>query len=193
MNTIKILACVILAAGPLFAAASKEKKMAEKTVNVASKEGRFSCTAPADWARSADERTDKLEGVHGFFLAGPKGASEFAARMSVDYYAPGNKLFAASADFLKANLEPPFKVDGEKTSPVSPARVGGLAAKRFTREHVVILPPAVVTAKRVKAKDEIVVVEGESGFWVLTYSAAQPDFKRLRPAFAKLLETFKTE
>jgi len=152
----------------------------------------FACEVPSDWAPFRDSHDEERTKIFGLWLTGPKGDEPIAPHISLRYFTAENSLFPSAAAYLKRQLQPGIvQVRGEKTSAVAQIKVGGLAAKTFTRDTFEYWPPESLDTRQIKFRQEYVVMERAGGFYVLIFAAPTSHFENLRPVFQHVLDTFR--
>lgn len=156
-----------------------------------SSQTKFSCEIPSSWSLGPESEVGEKEKVFSLFLQGGRSKDGIMAKLSVDYYAPGNALFRGPKDYLERNTDDSIHLHGEKIGPVSATTIGGLKAKRFVRNSIEFPRPRDVDPKEVPITEEIVVIEGKTGFWVAALSTAAGDYRANRLALERLLRTFR--
>lgn len=156
------------------------------------KQGLFRCDVPADWWQSRDEHAESRTKVQGMHLVGPKEKAPLAPTLSLRYFAPGNTVAPTAEAYLKRQLEPaPVPLKGEKTSEPKKVSAAGLPGESFVRDTFEFIPPRSLDTKQVPVREEYVILERKEGFFVLLYKAPSASFKRWRPAFQRVLDTFQ--
>lgn len=144
------------------------------------KAGRFKAAVPKDW------RVTKAGDGAGLQATGPAGTA------SAVYYAKGNPYFKDAAAFMARQTEPsPIPVAGEKTGPVEEATVAGRKAKRVTRNTFEITHPPASEAKEVAFTEEVTVLAGKGGFWVLTLRAPSASWAKNAAPFKAFRDGFQ--
>lgn len=154
--------------------------------------GRFACEVPAGWLQVRDPADDERIKAYGVFLRGPRADAPVGPTIALRYYTAENTLFSSAAAFLKRQLDPgPIPLSGEKTGAVVETKLAGLAAKTFRRDTFEYWPPRSLDTKEIKVREEHIILEHKEGFFVLRYEAPTSHFRRWRPAFQHVLDTFR--
>ena len=170
----KALALLLLAA-PLWAAPGKPGR------ELVHEEARFKMTAPKGWKTSKLSGADTGPGTSGAVFAAPKSSGP-AARIVAVFYAEGNPHFKDAEDYLRGQTAAlPVPVADETTGPIEAAALGGLPAKRLTRQ---------APAKGGAVRQQVTVLGAKGGFYALTCSGPVADWKRLEPLFKAALASF---
>jgi hypothetical protein len=168
-----LAALAMLSAAPAWAAVAKSTETAA-----------FAAVLPEGWSPSRDDAALRL--------SGPSDENGLASLIAIRYYAAGDKSFPNAESYVKRQSTPSrFDPDGAKPAAVSAARVAGRKATRIVKDRPRTAHPASMNAKEVQFREEIVVVRGDKGFYVLTYAAPLALFDENRPAFASSLAGFK--
>lgn len=184
------------------------------TPQVCTLPGYFSCTLPQDWLVDGvpdnHATDDKITGVA---RQGP-WSGEIPVRISVYYYATGNRLYASARQYVQRHSEPVggTALSGSRYTPAAPIRVANRAAQMFEHTHGEFLPlrndldtpgkpmtddPRVyerpdLMARPVAVRERFVVIPADDdGFYVLHYSAAADEFATHLPHFNQLVASFR--
>ncbi|MBN1140984.1 MAG: hypothetical protein JXB25_04180 [Deltaproteobacteria bacterium] len=169
----------------------------------------FSCDLPQGWLRENPEPGSQRSGVHGLILTHP-AAEGVPARLSVHHFGAGNPLYPSPEHFVERHSKPQLVLGAkDRYGPVTETVVAGRNAKTFERHHGEFVaghrlsaePPPKddgrvyesreLMAKRVPVIERFVVVPGDSGFYVLGYSAPADYFQKFLNRFEHLTATFR--
>ena len=144
----------------------------------------FTCAAPSGW--SARRLAD------GVVFSEPRDANGVAATIVVRHVAPGDKLYATPAAYMRRITEAPdVAPPGWSAGRVRDAVVAGRAAKRVVNGAARFVPPNSFRAKRVDTREEHVAVPAARGFYALIYDAPVSLFDRRHAAFERVLASFR--
>lgn len=153
----------------------------------------FTVSLPAGWAREAEPYglSDREKGVYGADFLSPGGA-EFPARISVDYYAPGNLENGTYEKYIRRHSKPPLGagLDGKVYGPVKNGRAGNYYAKVFDRKTFQFVPPRSLKAKKVFFYEKFYVVTVRQGFYVLRLTAPLTTAKAAAKTFDAFAASF---
>lgn len=148
--------------------------------------GRFKATVPKGWRATKDAEGGALQ------VTGPEGSGGPAPKASAVFYAKGNPHFKDAADFLVRQTAPtPVPIEGEKTGPVEAVKLSGRGAKRLRRDTFAVYRPPGGEPRDVALREEVTVLEGKEGFWVLTETAPPATWTRHKAAFAVFRDGFR--
>lgn len=179
-----LLSCAASAAPGKRAAKVRTEAAMSRVEEVAG--GRFKAAVPPGWRVTKDR-----EGA-GLQATAPGGSDGPAPTASAVYYAKGNPYFKDAADFLARQTSPsPIPVQGEKTGPVEAATLAGRKAQRVSRDTFAVYHPPAAEPREVAVKEEVTVLAGKEGFWVVTLSAPAPAWSKNAPAFKAFRDGFK--
>jgi hypothetical protein len=152
----------------------------------------FRCSVPADWRQTRDEHDDERTHTFGVLLSGPMGAEGISPTVSVRFYGPGNPTAETADAFINRQTRPSLVAPrDEETSKVSDAVVAGLKARTFARKTSEFLNPDTLDAKAVPVRQEVFVVPGPKGYFVLRFSAPVGSFDKWKPVFQEVRDSFK--
>lgn len=144
------------------------------------KTGRFKAAVPKDW------RVTKAGDGAGLQATGPAGTA------SAVYYAKGNPYFKDAAAFIARQTAPsPIPVAGEKTGPVEDVTVAGRRAKRVARTTFEVTRAPGSEPKEVPFTEEVSVLAGKDGFWVLTLRAPSASWAKNAAPFKTFRDGFQ--
>lgn len=163
------LAVLLLAAaahaGPVKRAGNARSEAAMSRVEEVAG-GRFSAAVPKGWRVTKDGSGTALQ------VTGPDGKGAPAPAALAVYYVSGNPFFKDAADFLARQTAPsPVPVAGEKTGPVEDALLSGRPAKRLRRDTFAVHRAPAAEPREVPVREEVTVLQGKNGFWVVTVTA----------------------
>jgi hypothetical protein len=176
--SMKRLAYAVLAAA-LGAASASAADVARSTETAA-----FASALPKGWAPSYEDAALRL--------SGPADDDGVVATIAVRYYSAGDKSFPDADVYVKRQSTPSrFDPDGAKPAVVSETRAAGRKARRIVKDRPRTAHPGSMNAAEVPAREEIVVVRGAKGFYVLTYAAPLTTFDGNRAAYLAVLAGFK--
>lgn len=187
----RALLAVILLAGAASAAPAKRAAKGRPEAAMSRVEdvaqGRFKAAVPKGWRVTKD-----VDGT-GLQATGPGGKDAPAPTASAVYYPNGNAYFKDAAAFLARQTAPsPVPVAGEKTGPVEAATLAGRKAQRLSRDTFAVYHPPAAEPREVAVKEEVTVVAGKDGFWVVTLSAPAAAWAKNAPAFKTFRDGFQT-
>lgn len=190
MNSVFMLTALLLAgtaqAGPQKGKPRRTEAVMSRVEDVTA--GRFKATVPKGWRPTKDAEGGALQ------VTGPDGSGGPAPKASAVFYAKGNPYFKDAADFLARQTAPtPVPIEGEKTGPVEPVKLSGRAAKRLRRDTFAVYRPPGGEPRDVALREEVTVLEGKSGFWVLTETAPPATWSRHAAAFAAFRDGFRAD
>lgn len=148
--------------------------------------GRFTAAVPKGWRVTKDGSGTALQAT------GPDGKGAPAPAALAVYYAQGNPYFKDAADFLARQTAPsPVPVAGEKTGPVEDALLSGRPAKRLSRDTFAVHRAPAAEPREVPVREEVTVLAGKGGFWVVTVRAPTALWAKHAAAFAAFRDGFK--
>ena len=126
-------------------------------------------------------------------FAGPASASGLSARVSVQYYAPGNLLQKTSDKFIAMHNKPvlPGGLQGRAYGKVTGGKAGNYFARVFERKVFEYVPKRAVHAKKIYVYEKFAVVDAKRGYYVLRYYAPMDIAKANVSAYEALLASFK--
>ncbi|TPW20385.1 MAG: hypothetical protein FD126_1741 [Elusimicrobia bacterium] len=188
MNRVFMLTALLLAVP---AQAGTRKGKPRRTEAVMSRvedvtAGRFKATPPKGWRVTKDAEGGALQ------VTGPEGSGGPAPKASAVFYAKGNPHFKDAADFLARQTAPtPVPIEGEKTGSVEDVKLSGRRAKRLRRDTFAVYRPPGGEPRDVALREEVTVLEGKEGFWVLTETAPPATWPRHAAAFAAFRDGFR--
>jgi hypothetical protein len=146
--------------------------------------GTFASALPDGW--SPREEPDAL------ILSGPVDENRLKALIVVRYYPAGDKTFSSADAYVKRQSAATiFDPPGAKPASVSSVQVAGVKARRIARELAKTANPGRMNSKEIPSREELVVVPGKSGFYVLSYAAPLALYDGNRTAFLTVLNGFK--
>lgn len=158
------------------------------------KEGCFSVTPPAGWAASlpSSALSEKERKIYGVEFAGPSSAAG-SARITVNYYAPGNKLHKTPERYIKLHSRPPFGVNTDKKEygQVKTGLAGNYHAKTFERKVFEYVPAGSMDAQKVAVYERFAVVPVKRGFYVLRFTAPEALARANLKSYEAALASFK--
>ncbi|TBR22912.1 hypothetical protein EPO15_06990 [bacterium] len=185
-----LLAFLLLAAPAVQAASAKRPVKARPEAAMSRVEevsgGRFKAAAPKGWRVTKDREGTGLQ------VTGPAAPDAPAPTASAVYYAKGNPHFKDAADFLARQTAPsPVPIQGEKTGPVEEAKLSGRPAKSLRRDTFAVHRAPAAEPREVAVREELTVLQGKEGFWVVTVSAPAAAWAKQAAAFAAFRDGFK--
>jgi hypothetical protein len=174
-------------------------------------EGRFACDVPEDWVaeESLSAPSSDGEAAYGVTVTAP-GGGDVPVRISVRYYAEGNRAYGSADAYVRRFSEPTLgsPLEGSAFGKVESTVVAGRAAREFEREgrEFVPLPRGIGAldddradgkvyerermARPVPVRERFVVLPAAAGFYALRYSAPADRYAGHLPAFGKVAASF---
>jgi hypothetical protein len=144
----------------------------------------FAAGLPEGWSPRAE--------ANALLFAGPSDENRIRSSIVVRYYPPGADGFADADAYVKRQSSPSiFDAADAKPAVVSPAEAAGRKARRIVKELTKTADPGKMNSREIPSREELLVVEGKRGFYVLSYAAPVSLFGRNRPAFVAVLKAFK--
>lgn len=172
-------------------------------------ENHFSCDVPEGWSRETTAPAPQPSGIRGLILTRPT-VEGVPIRLSVHHYGAGNSLYPSPEHFVERHSKPQLVLGAkDRYGPVTETVVAGRNAKTFERHRGEFVaghrlsaqPPPKddgrvyenreLMAKRVPVIERFVVIPGDSGFYVLGYSAPADYFQEFLNRFERLTATFR--
>ncbi|MDD2805865.1 MAG: hypothetical protein PHV33_09940 [Elusimicrobiales bacterium] len=158
------------------------------------KEGCFTVAPPTGWAASlpSSALSEKERKIYGVEFTGPSAAAG-TAKITVNYYAPGNKLHKTPQRYIKLHSKPPFGVNTDKKEygPVTNGLAGNYHAKVFERKVFEYVPAGSMDAQKVAVFERFAVVPVKQGFYVLRFTAPEALARENLKAYEAALASFK--
>ena len=156
-------------------------------------QGYFSVEIPTGWEKdlkvfglSPDEKK-----VYGADFLSAKGSGELVSRISVHFFARGNRVHKDAEQYIALHARPiGGAVDGETYGPVKEGRVGSRTAKIFDRTTFFYFPPETINPKKIPVYEKFAVVPAKQGFYVLRLYSPQETAEANLKAYASVLASF---
>jgi hypothetical protein len=175
----------------------------------------FKVALPSDWRIINDGLLDEKTKVYGVeaFCQKPE---YLTPKISVEYYAPGNKTYKTMEEFItrltfddggaldkftekhiidyfrKSNIDlPPFPEGKPEYGPVRDEMVAGRPAKAFERKVYNYMPVLTGYPEKIAVFERYVVIPAQKGFYVLNYSAPLYKAEKYKPVFEKVISSFE--
>jgi hypothetical protein len=178
MNIPLLAVCAALTAANARAAA------AANAVSKSTQTPSFAAALPEGWSPRQEPNA--------MLLTGPSDENRIRSRIVVRYYPPGDKTFSGADAYVKRQSSATmFDPPDAKPAVVTPTEAAGRKARRIVKELTKTADPGKMSSREIPSREELVVVEGKSGFYVLSYSAPAALFDANRAAFLAVLNAFK--
>lgn len=153
----------------------------------------FTVVMPEGWAMEKDTYglTNGEKQVYGADFLEP-GRKEFPARVSVNYYAPGNLENGTYEKYIRRHSKPPLgaNLDGKVYGKVKPGRAGNYYAQVFDRKTFELVPPRSLKARKVFLYEKFYVVPVSRGYYVLRLTAPMDSAKAALKKFEAAAASF---
>lgn len=144
----------------------------------------FISALPDGWSPSPDESALRL--------SGPSDENGLASLIAIRYYPAGDKSFPDADAYVRRQTTPSrFDPEGAPPAVVAAARAAGRKARRVVKDRPRTAHAGSMNSRQVPSREELVVVRGGRGFYVLSYAAPLTIFDRNRAAFLAVLAGFK--
>jgi hypothetical protein len=148
----------------------------------------FKCELPKGWLKVVDPgRSRKIYGITAY--EGNRD-DRLALKVSVEYYAPGNRPGYASAEEYGAKL----LRSGYRPRSVVKTGGGMLAgrpARVFEREVSIVIKTKIFFSKNIPLIEKAVVLPSEVGFYVLEFRTPTDEARKNQEAFDTVLNSFE--
>ncbi len=148
----------------------------------------FKCELPKGWTKVVDPgRSRKVYGITAY-----EGNREdrLALKVSVEYYAPGNRAgYTSAEDYGVKLLRSGYRL--RSAAKTGAAVLAGRPVKVFEREVSIVIKTKIFFSKNIPLIEKAVVLPSKTGFYVLEFRTPVDEAQKNQEAFDTVLNSFE--
>lgn len=152
----------------------------------------FTAKIPKSWVKYENIIGGEVAKEYGVDLKGPKNKDGGFSSISIIYYGPDHGYFTSAEKFLKLNADPhdSLSLPGETVGPVKTVSIAGRSASQFDRKEFLFISLYAVDQVEIPMFERLIILKGNKGFYVLTYSAPEDIAGESMKIFDQVIASF---